>query len=302
MQEWKEKFLTYLEAIRNASSHTVRNYRLDLEEFIGFTPQMLIQDVSLWTIRHYLSSLHQRQLAKRSILRRLSSLRSFFKFLLKNKVITASPVEEIEGPKRDKNIPHPLSEDEFERLLSQPDHHDLLGLRDRVILELFYSSGLRISELAGLNRCDIDLKNLTLKVRGKGKKERIIPMTRRASTWIATYLNFPDRYCDGERHQKECDPQAIFLNKWGKRISVRSIDRGFKHYLQQSGLAAKATPHTIRHTIATHWLEKGMDLKTIQTLLGHRSLSTTTIYTHVSTRIKKEVYDKAHPLAKQETH
>ncbi|MGR3912619.1 MAG: tyrosine recombinase XerC [Candidatus Rhabdochlamydia sp.] len=300
MQEWKEKFLTYLYAIKNASPHTIRNYQMDLEEFIAFTPDIPPREVTQWSIRHYLAHLHKKTLAKRSVLRKLSSLRSFFLFLVKNKVITATPLEEIEGPKRDKTLPHPLSEEEFERLLSQPDIYSLLGLRDRVILELFYSSGLRISELAGLNRLDIDSKNLTLRIRGKGKKERLIPMTERASQWIQRYLSSPDRYMDGEKHQQERDKQAVFLNKWGERISVRSVDRGFKDYLLQSGLAAKATPHTIRHTIATHWLEKGMDLKTIQTLLGHSSLATTTIYTHVSKRIKKEVYDKAHPLAKQE--
>ena len=134
-------------------------------------------------------------------------------------------------------------------------------------------------------------------MRGKGKKERVIPITKTAASWIVNYLSHAERGLDTPEHKAEEDEQAIFLNKWGKRITVRSVDRGFKDYLSKSGLAAKATPHTIRHTIATHWLEKGMDLKTIQTLLGHSSLATTTIYTQVSPKLKKEVYDKAHPLA-----
>jgi len=156
-------------------------------------------------------------------------------------------------------------------------------------MELFYSSGLRVSELVGLNRTDFDPSNGMLHIRGKGKKERRIPITKNAAKWIGDYLNHPGRI------QK--DEAAIFLNKWGTRLTVRSVDRNFESYLLQSGLAATITPHTIRHTIATHWLEKGMDLKTIQLLLGHSSLATTTIYTQVSTKLKKEVYNKAHPSA-----
>jgi integrase/recombinase XerC len=165
-------------------------------------------------------------------------------------------------------------------------------------MELFYSSGLRISELVGLNKPDFDTVNLTLRVKGKGKKERVIPITKNAAAWINSYLNHPERAMDSDRHQAEKNHDAIFLNKWGERLSVRSVDRNFQFFLKQSGLASKATPHTIRHTIATHWLENGMDLKTIQILLGHSSLSTTTIYTQVSTKLKKVVYDKAHPLVK----
>ena len=172
-----------------------------------------------------------------------------------------------------------------------------LGFRDRVIIELFYSSGLRVSELCALNREDVILPNLSMRVKGKGKKERIIPITKNASRWLHDYLNHPDRYAGSSTFQPQHDPQAIFLNKWGRRLSARSVDRLFRRYLLSSGIAATVTPHTIRHTIATHWLENGMDLKTIQGILGHSSLSTTTIYTKVSTKLKKEVYNKAHPRA-----
>ncbi len=164
-------------------------------------------------------------------------------------------------------------------------------------MELFYSSGLRVSELVALNRSDVDAKNLLIKLRGKGKKERIVPITKNAAEWIQTYLEHPERYLDVDGHQAQVDSDAVFLNKLGTRLTLRSVDRGFDKYLKASGIANKITPHTIRHTIATHWLENGMDLKTIQVLLGHSSLATTTIYTQVSTKLKKKVYDKAHPRA-----
>jgi len=298
MKEWKEKFLSYLQAIKNASVHTLRNYGMDLADFQGFAQAENIKAVDKRMIRGYLAHLNQKQATKRTILRRLSALRSFFKYLLKEGAIAHNPLEEIDAPKLEKTIPAPLTREEIDRLFQQPDTQTYLGFRDRAIIELFYSSGLRISELVGLNRHDLDAGNLTLRVKGKGKKERVIPITKNAAAWISSYLNHPERTLDSEIHQAEKNHEAIFLNKWGERLSVRSVDRNFKFYLKQSGLAAKATPHTIRHTIATHWLENGMDLKTIQTLLGHSSLATTTIYTQVSSKLKKIVYDKAHPLVK----
>jgi integrase/recombinase XerC len=298
MKEWKEKFLSYLQAIKNASVHTLRNYGMDLADFQGFAQTEDIKLVDKRMIRGYLAHLNQKQATKRTILRRLSALRSFFKYLLKEGAIAQNPLEEIDAPKLEKTIPAPLTREELDRLFQQPDTQTYLGFRDRAIIELFYSSGLRISELVGLNRRDFDAENLTLRVKGKGKKERIIPITKNAAAWISSYLHHPERMLDSELHQAEKNHDAVFLNKWGDRLSVRSVDRNFKLYLKQSGLAAKATPHTIRHTIATHWLENGMDLKTIQTLLGHSSLATTTIYTQVSSKLKKIVYDKAHPLVK----
>jgi integrase/recombinase XerC len=304
------KYLNYLRVVRNASEHTLRNYALDLEAFKTFFEQeilrlpkekeqapFLIQDVDKRAIRSYLAALAAKKATKKTVLRRLSSLRSFYKFLVKERLIEHSPLEEIESPKLDKRIPVSLTYDQVERLFEQPDISNYLGFRDRCIMELFYSSGLRISELVGLNRRDFDANNCCLRVLGKGKKERVVPITHTAAKWLNDYLNHPERHLDIDDHHKQVDEQAIFLNKWGKRLTARSVDRNFEAYLKASGLVGKITPHTIRHTIATHWLEKGMDLKTIQVLLGHRSLATTTIYTHVSSRLKKEVYDKAHPLA-----
>jgi integrase/recombinase XerC len=306
-----EQFIQYLRAVKNASEHTLRNYSMDLLSFKKFIDNqqsqgdsavlsLSVRQVEKRHIRNYLAHLKANNGAKRTVLRRLSSLRSFYKYLVKEKVIDSSPLDEIESPKLEKTIPPSLTYEQVERLFAQPDLSSYLGFRDRCIMELFYSSGLRVSELAALSREDFDFAHLQVRVMGKGKKQRVVPITKSAAEWVQRYLTHSERLLETDEHKPEQDPKAIFLNKWGARITVRSIDRKFDTYLKASGLAHKITPHTIRHTIATHWLEKGMDLKTIQVLLGHSSLSTTTIYTQVSTRLKKEVYDRAHPLALQE--
>ncbi|MES2344945.1 MAG: site-specific tyrosine recombinase/integron integrase [Chlamydiota bacterium] len=292
MSKAKEQFLEYLNVVKNASPHTLRNYGLDLEaleKFLGKEASLLHADKR--ALRAFLAQLKDSGMSKRSIMRKLSSLRSFYKFFKKNKEIAVDPMEEIDSPKLNKSIPHFLSYDQVERLFALPDVAELHGLRDRCMMEIFYSSGLRVSELIGLNRSDFDRKNFRLRIRGKGKKERVVPITKSAAQLLINYLEHPFR------QSLEEDGEAVFLNKFGKRLTVRSVDRKFEEYLKLSGLAGKVTPHTIRHTIATHWLEKGMDLKTIQTLLGHASLATTTIYTQVSMRLKRDVYEKTHPLA-----
>ncbi len=288
------QFLSYLRAVKNASEHTVRNYGLDIEQFLTFAKAPL-HACSKTTVRAFLAHLSAKGLAKKTLLRRLSSLRSFFKFLLKEGALQSNPIAELEGPKAEKRIPPLLTYAHVERLLAQPDATTLLGLRDRCIMELFYSSGLRLSELVSLSRSDVDLARRQMKVRGKGKKERIVPITKTAIQWMRTYLDHPMRHLAGEHHSPEVDHDALFLNRHGRRLTARSVDRTFKLYLLQSGLAVTVTPHIIRHTIATHWLEKGMDLKTIQKLLGHSSLATTTLYTQVSMRLKRQVYDTCHP-------
>lgn len=283
-------FIHHMEVVKNASPHTLRNYHLDLKAFEAFSKE---QAIDKRLIRSYLSHLQIKGMSKRTALRHLSALRSLFKYLLREKRIEENPLAGIGSPKLDKTIPKALSYEEVERLFNQPDTTTIQGFRDRCIMELFYSSGLRISELAYLDRNHFDPKRRSLHVRGKGKKERIVPITQNATKWLQDYLVHP------QRKELEKDPQAIFLNKLGSRLTTRSIDRLFKNYLRQSGLAGTITPHTIRHTIATHWLEKGMDLKTIQVILGHASLGTTTIYTRVSTKLKREVYERAHPRAKK---
>ncbi len=287
-----ERFLEHLRVIKNASPHTLRNYGIDLALFGDYLEKesVPLESIDRKTMRGFLAMLSDQKQNKRTIARRLSSLRSFFKYAHSHELIAANPTEELESPKLDKKIPVSLNYEQVEHLFAQPDTSTYLGFRDRVMMELFYSSGLRVSELVGLNHADFDQASLTMKLRGKGRKERIVPITPHAVDWLVRYVNHPERI--------EEDPQAIFLNKHGTRLTARSVDRKFDKYLTESGLAGKVTPHTIRHTIATHWLERGMDLKTIQVLLGHSSLATTTIYTQVSPKLKKKVYDAAHPRAK----
>jgi integrase/recombinase XerC len=287
MKDHVAEFLHHLEVVKNASDHTLRNYRIDLHDFAHFS-SVKPSRVNKFIIREYISQLTDEGKSRRTVLRRLSAMRSFFRYLVQKKALRTDPMQLIDSPKAPGNIPKALSYPEIERLLESPQTDTLLGLRDRAMLELFYSSGLRVSELTFLNH--EDLNGLMIRVRGKNKQERVIPITKTASTWITTYLKHKDR--------RPQDLSAIFLNRWGSRISTRSVDRLFKVYMRSAGIVGNITPHTIRHTIATHWLENGMDLKTIQSLLGHKTLKATTIYTKVSTTLKKKVYNATHPRAK----
>lgn len=316
-------FLDHLRSVKNGSEHTIRNYAVDLNDlktfleerdlrlaeeeraakiqysqcYSGEEGRIDLRAIDRTKLRQFLLALNERGANKRTIVRRLSSLRTFFRYCYSEGWVTANPMEEIESPRLDKRIPNPLSYQQVQHLFDQPDTRDYLGFRDRVVMELFYSSGLRVSELVALNRADFDPKNFLVRLRGKGRKERVIPITKNAAEWIAAYLSHSERHQDLNGHLAQVDEEAVFLNRLGTRLTARSVDRKFDKYLSMSGLAGHVTPHTIRHTIATHWLESGMDLKTIQLLLGHTSLATTTIYTQVSPKLKKEVYDKTHPRA-----
>lgn len=292
-----EPFLFHIKNIKNCSEHTIRNYSIDLNSFKDFLTEFKPDEIDRKTIRAYLAKLHDNKFAKKTIARRMSSLRSFFKYAQGEGLISHNPIEDVDNPKVDRYLPVSLNYDQVVYLFEQPDTTSYLGVRDRAIMELFYSSGLRVSELIALDRGDIDFVQHLMKVKGKGRKERIVPITRNAASWIKSYLESPLRELADKEHQPEKDVNAIFLNKWGTRLTTRSVDRQFQTYIQRSGLAGKATPHTIRHTIATHWLENGMDLKTIQLILGHESLATTTIYTQVSTALKRKVYEASHPRA-----
>ncbi len=281
-----DQFLSHLNLAKGASPHTLRAYRMDLYSFLSFAEG---EEVSKRLIRRYLAHLHEKKASSRTVLRRLSALRSFYRHAIREKWTVENPLEEIDSPKKEKKLPVSITYSQVQHLFSQPDLSSCLGVRDRAIMELFYSSGLRLSEVAGLSLRDFDAKNLVLNIFGKGKKQRQAPITQTSADWLNRYLNHSER--------KAKDVQAVFLNQRGARLTPRSIDRNFAAYLRASGLSERVTPHTIRHTIATHWLENGMDLKTIQMLLGHTSLSTTTIYTHVSSKLKREVYDKTHPRA-----
>lgn len=287
LDTYKERFLEHLKVIKSASEHTVRNYANDitaLSTFVGDNRAM--DEVDKLELRNFLVHLTEQKLSRRTIVRRLSALRSFFTFLLKERLVRLNPMEEIESPKLERKIPLSLTYEQVQNLFSQPDTSSLSGLRDRAILELFYSSGLRVSELVALDRKDFDFTKFEMRLKGKGKKIRLVPITSCAADWVKRYL---------EHNQRPKNEEAIFLNRLGSRLTTRSVDRLFVKYLKASGLAAHITPHIIRHTIATHWLENGMDLKTIQLLLGHNSMATTTIYTQVSSKLKKKTYNESHP-------
>lgn len=290
-------FLEHLKVVKNASEHTIRNYGIDLEAFRIFASDPELGNVDRRSIRDFLAQQNVDGKSRKTIARRLASLRTFFKYAHHQKLIQVNPTEDLENPKIDRTLPPSLKYDQVCRIFEQPDVKSYLGFRDRVIMELLYSSGLRASELIALNRTDCYFDDFLIKLKGKGKKERVIPITKNASEWLQNYLNHPERQITIDKHQAEIDKNAVFLNKLGTRLTPRSLDRNFERYIKLSGIAGKVTPHTIRHTIATHWLECGMDLKTIQTLLGHTSLSTTTIYTHVSPKLQKQVYDNSHPRA-----
>jgi len=322
------KFITHLRVVKNASEHTIRNYTIDLNTLKQFVEKELFPDAKVEDlpdkirfeqdyntrfhgkdqmigldvidkklVRRFLADLTSKHQNKSTIVRRLSSLRTFFKFALGQNLMAHNPAEDLESPKVDRRIPVSLSFAQVQKLFEQPDTTNYLGFRDRAIMELFYSSGLRVIELVGMDRSDFDHEALTVRIRGKGKKERVVPITKNAATWVKAYIDHPERHQEFEGHQAQQDSEAIFLNKLGTRLTPRSVDRNFEKYLKGSGLEGRVTPHTIRHSIATHWLEKGMDLKTIQLILGHRSIAATTIYTRVSPKLKKEVYDEAHPRA-----
>lgn len=315
-------FLKFLHQ-KGSSDHTLRNYSIDLNVFkdwlesyrkveathrlekIGYKPPFpssVEKDLSLEGLdkscmRQYLAFLNETISNRRSLLRKISSLRSFFKYGARLERLAIDPMQQLDNPKSEKSLPIHIQYDQVLRLFDQPDLSSYIGLRDRAMMELLYSSALRVSELVGLDRSDIDMQQRLILVRGKGKKERLIPFTQSAAGWLKDYLESPWRHHDSPEHIAQIDPKAVFLNKLGTRLTSRSVDRAFNKYLRMCGFIEKVTPHTIRHTIATHWLENGMDLKTIQALLGHSNLATTSIYTHVCTDLKRKAVLQAHPRA-----
>ena len=281
-----EKFIRYLEIEKNYSKYTILNYQHDLEEFSKFLGESQIEKVEYLTLRKYLIVLKEKHLSNASVGRRLSVLRSFFKFLTKESYLKINPIASMASPKKEKHLPLFLTEEEITRLIEAAVARDEMGLRDRAILETFYSTGIRISELAGLSIDDMDFIGGVVKVLGKGRKERIVPIGDVAIRAIRDYLD-----------SRKKESGAAFLNKNGKRISVRGIRNIVDKYLRLASIKQGVSPHTLRHSFATHLLNRGADLRSVQELLGHVNLSTTQIYTHLTTERLKNVYDKAHPRA-----
>ncbi len=323
-----DKFVHYLRYVRNASPHTQRNYLQDLEQFLAYvTPPggqpVPLVEVDHRLIREFIGHLHDRRLQKSSVARKLAALRSFFKFCVREGLVAQNPGRLVATPKLPKRVPSVLTAEEMNvfldqlarmepaawsearaktdarparrRYAAQEDEARLLLRRDRAILELLYASGLRVSELTGLNLADIDRNEQMLRVRGKGRKERIVPYGSKAAIALEAYS--PVRTELLRKAGSRADPQAVFLNHAGRRLTSRSVARIVKKYVRLVNVNWDLHPHSLRHAFATHLLADGADLRAIQELLGHRSLSTTQRYTHASIRQLMEVYDKAHPRA-----
>lgn len=286
MERHIKRYIRYLEIEKNASKHTILNYQRDLDEFKKFLGETQLENVDYLALRKFLSTLREKNLKSRSISRKLSCLRSFFRFLNREGFLKNDPTQAVSSPKLERYLPIFLTEDEVTKLIESPEAKELSGLRDRAILETFYSTGIRISELVGLNLENIDFFGAVVKVSGKGKKERLVPIGDKALRAIRDYTE----------QRRQLVP-AVFLNKNGRRITDRGVRLVLDKYIQRTALRENISPHSLRHSFATHLLNRGADLRSVQELLGHANLSTTQIYTHLTTEKLKSVYDKAHPRA-----
>jgi len=298
MQTAIQQFLNYLKVERNASELTIKSYADDLshvmeffQEQTGAVPAPKLVDVG--ALRGYVSWLHECGYARTTVARRLACLRSFFRYCNREGICDTNPARPLRTPRTGRKLPHFLTTEQIGALLSAPPANTDAGLRDRAILETMYSAGLRVSELVGLNVTDWDRSAGIVRVLGKGRKERLAPVgsfaTKALDQWMAV------RQPDPKAPAKQKD--ALFLNRFGRRLTTRSIGRLLETHIATAGLSQQTTPHTLRHTFATHLLDGGADLRSVQELLGHKSLTTTQIYTHVSTRRLRETYEKAHPHA-----
>lgn len=290
-----DEFVRYIKIERNLSEHTQRNYISDLGQFFEYIKDKSIVDIGNIDIRGYLGHLHRIGLKKSSIARKLATIRTLFRFLNREGYIDKNPAKIVATPKQEKFLPHFLSVDDAFRLVESANREETSSLRDRAILELFYSSGIRIGELVSLDREDINLSDGLIKVKGKGRKERIVPIGLKA-------IEAMKRYIEGTVHGSQFTAHderfPLFLNRSWKRITERSVRRIVLKYSMES-LKQTVKPHTLRHSFATHLLDAGADLRAIQELLGHKSLSTTQKYTHLGMDKLMEVYDKAHPRSKK---
>jgi integrase/recombinase XerC len=283
---------------RNASPLTLKSYSEDFNSFfdylqdrVGRIPEPSETDISM--LRGYVAYLHECQYAKTTIARRLACLRSFYRYCAREKLTASNPAKALRTPRTGRKLPSFLTAKQTVALVEAPPSDDPSGLRDRAMLETMYSAGLRVAELVGLNLHDWDQDANVLRVRGKGRKERIAPVGRHASAALHQWLSVREVAADAGPEDRE----AVFLNRFGKRLTTRSVGRMLEKYVKANGLDSKISPHSMRHTFATHMLDGGADLRSVQELLGHKSLTTTQIYTHVSTQRMRETYDKSHPHA-----
>jgi integrase/recombinase XerC len=317
-----QEFLNYLKFERRFSEHTAKCYGADMRQFVGFMleshssvsgvatsefsgqingetavltqtevqHEISLTDVDINEVRAYIAYLTEKQYSKATLARKIATLRSFYKFLMKRSIVSSNPVSAIRTPKQEKKLPVFLEYDQIKKLLETPVVTNWLGARDRAIMETLYSTGMRVSEVVSLNLDDVDFLGEVVHIRGKGKKERIAPIGSSALQSIQHYIEYRMKRAQTNGN---FDAKVLFVNKHGQRLSTRSVRRKMDKYLVMAGLDPSISPHTLRHSFATHMLNNGADLRSVQELLGHQSLSTTQIYTHLNTTKLKEVYDKA---------
>ncbi|MBS3818970.1 tyrosine recombinase XerC [bacterium] len=292
MKKKIQEFLLYLKHEKNASIHTINNYRRDLYQFNAYlsTRKVPFSKIDHMILRGFLAKLHQKQEKKSTISRKLATLRSFFQFCIKKKWLEDNPAKLVSTPRQDKPVPTFLSEEEMTRFLDLPQSNKSLDLRDKAILELLYATGIRVSELVGMDVQDVNFSDQLIRVKGKGKKERIVPFGRQSLESLRDYFRARTTLNKGKIDQK-----AVFLNFRGERLTVRSVERTVAKYIRLSAMQRKVSPHSLRHSFASHLLSRGADLRVIQELLGHESLATTQKYTHLNLKRLLEVYRKNHP-------
>ena len=298
--EHVDGFLDHLRVEKSASPLTLISYKKDLDQFFDFLaaanrvkPESISLDkLNHRAVRDYVSQMQRQELSRATMARKLAALRSFVKYLCRENVLTGNPIANVSTPKMEKRLPRFLYPVETEMLIEAPDPSNVRGLRDRAILETLYAAGVRVSELVGINLVDLDLNEQWIKIRGKGGKERLAPLGNKAKKALLEYIEKARPY---QYEGQGSEPEALFLNKTGTRISVRSIRNIINKYVDQLALNQKVSPHTLRHSFATHLLNGGADLRAVQELLGHVKLSTTQIYTHLTKDHIKTIHDQTHP-------
>jgi integrase/recombinase XerC len=299
MQAAIDRFLRFLEVERNAAALTLKSYREDLTSLDGYLRDCYAREaeageVTPLDLRGYVAALHEAGYAKSSVARRLASLRTFYKFALREGLAQNNPAKPLRNPRPERKLPHFLSTEEVGALLLAPPGNQAQGRRDRAILETMYSAGLRVSECVGMNDGDLDWEEEIVRIRGKGRKERLAPLGSFAMKALKAWL--VERKLAPKEAQGAGAP--VFTNRFGKRLTTRSVGRMLEKYIAQTGLDNRTSPHTLRHSFATHLLDGGADIRSVQELLGHKSLVTTQIYTHLSTAGLRAAYEKAHPRAR----
>ncbi len=321
MREYIRKFMTYLRAERNASEHTIRNYYSDLKQFEKFLSRGQVKNrdsdyflkkdtcglpirkivgvpkFSRLELRHFVVHLQKKGCASRTIARKIATIRSFIGFLVEEGYLRSNPAVGLPVPRQEKKLPKFLDEKEMMKLLEAPGEKNVLELRDRAILETLYSTGMRVGELVSLKLNSVDFIGGVVRVSGKGRKERIVPIGEKALEALGKYLKMRGELLATQRKGIRKEAQALFLDRWGGRLSARSVCRLVNKYVRKITVKMGISPHAIRHSFATHLLNAGADLRAVQELLGHANLSTTQVYTHVSTERLKSVYMRAHPRA-----